>query len=120
MKVRVGSAGIAFAFHEAMVGMHNFTKNEREAVRQLVHKILTRDMASFNPESFQTWVKQLDEQFRKVAMTMRIELHSRAVHVSVKELRSGRVVFKFVCSSHVRFPDDAVSLAQAPVVPAFR
>ena len=103
-----------------MLGMHNFSKNEREVIRQLVHKILVREMGNFNPESFQSWVKQIEEQFRKVAMTMRVDLNNRAVNVAVREIRSGRIIVKFTCSSHVRFDDDAVTLTQAPVVPIFR
>lgn len=100
--------------------MHSVSKNEREAVRDLVHNILVRDMGTFNPETFQAWVKQFDERFRKVALTMRVELNNRAVNVVVKELRTGRAIVRFTCSSHVRFNDDEVSLSQAPEMPIFR
>jgi hypothetical protein len=53
-------------------------------------------------------------------MTMRVELNHRAVSVAVKEIRTGRVIVKFICSSHVRFDDDAVSLSSAPIMPSFR
>jgi hypothetical protein len=103
-----------------MLGMHSVSKNEREAVRELVHTIVVRDMGTFNPATFETWVKQFDERFRKVGLTMRVELNKRAVNVVVKELRTGRAIVRFTCSSHVRFDDNDVSLSQAPEMPIFR
>jgi hypothetical protein len=103
-----------------MLGLHSVSKNEREAVRDLVHNIVVRDMSTFNPETFQAWVKHFDDRFRKVALTMRVELNNRAVNVVVKELRTGRTLVRFACSTRVRFDDGEVSLAQAPEMPVFR
>ena len=61
-----------------MILMHSRPKEQREAVRQLVHMVLTRDMGTFNPERFKEWIK---------------------------EIRSSRTAYKFTASTHVPFDD---------------
>ena len=53
-----------------MILMHSRPKEQREAIRQLVHSVLTRDMATFNPERFKEWIKEIDARFRKVGLTL--------------------------------------------------
>ena len=53
-----------------MIQMHSRPKEQREAVRNLVHSVLTRDMATFNPERFKEWIKDIDARFRKVGLTL--------------------------------------------------
>jgi hypothetical protein len=86
-----------------MGAMHSFTKGQREAVSDLVRKVLVCDMGTFNADRFRDWVKNIDAQFRKMGLALRFEIHNRVVHFTVKELRSGRTVHHFDASTRVRF-----------------
>ena len=88
-----------------MPQMHSFSKEQREAVRQLVHLVLVRDMGTFTADQFKEWIKEMDSKFRKVALTLSFRLSDRTVHFSIKELRSGRSAFQFAASTRVRFDD---------------
>lgn len=90
---------------DAMILMHSRPKEQREAVRQLMHSVLTRDMGTFNPERFKDWIKDIDARFRKVGLTLGFTIKSRSVFFTIKELRSGRTAFKFAASTHVPFED---------------
>ncbi len=94
-----------------MILMHSRPKEQREAVRQLVHTVLTRDMGTFNPERFKEWIKDIDARFRKVGLTLAFTINERAVNFTVKEIRSARTAFKFTASSHVRFDDRDVVMS---------
>ena len=87
------------------VGLHNFSKEQREAVRQLVHNVLMRDMGSFTADRFKDWIKDMDAKFRKVALTLGFTLSNRSVNFTIKELRSGRTAFRFTSATRVRFDD---------------
>ena len=91
--------------------MHSYTKEQREAVRHLLHAVLMRDMGTFTPDNFKSWVKEIDAKFRKVALCLRFQLHNRSVHFTIKELRSGRTAFRFTSSTRVRFDDREVVLS---------
>jgi hypothetical protein len=86
-------------------GMHSYTKEQREAVRQLLHSVLMRDMGSFTPDGFRSWIKEMDAKFRKVALTLTFQLSNRVVNFAIKEIRSGRTAFRFASSTRVRFED---------------
>jgi hypothetical protein len=88
-----------------MILMHSRPKEQREAVRNLVHSVLTRDMGTFNPERFKDWIKDIDARFRKVGLTLIFEIRSRTVYFTIKEIRSGRAAYKFSASTHVPFED---------------
>jgi hypothetical protein len=88
-----------------MILMHSRPKEQREAIRQLVHSVLTRDMASFNPERFKDWIKEIDARFRRVGLTLLFTIRERAVGFTIKEIRSRRTAFKFTASTHVPFED---------------
>jgi hypothetical protein len=88
-----------------MIQMHSRPKEQREAIRNLVHVVLTRDMGTFTPERFKDWIKETDARFRKVGLTLLFEIRMRAVHFTIKEIRTSRVAFKFSASSHVPFDD---------------
>jgi hypothetical protein len=88
-----------------MTGLHSATKGQREVIRQLVHSVMLRDMGSFNPERFKEWIKAMDTNFRKLALTLTFKIHDRDVHFSIKEIRSGRSVYHFSSSTRVRFDD---------------
>lgn len=97
--------------------MHSFSKEQREAVRQLVHLVLVRDMGTFTAARFKDWIKDMDAKFRKVALTLTFRIYNRTVHFTIKELRTSRIAFQFDSSTHVRFEDRDVvmtveSLAQ--------
>jgi hypothetical protein len=92
-------------------GMHSYTKEQREAVRQLVHTVLMRDMGSFTPDRFKTWIKDMDAKFRKVALTLIFQVHNRSVQFTVKELRSGRSAFRFTSATRVRFDDREIVMS---------
>jgi hypothetical protein len=94
-----------------MTGMHSATKGQREVIRQLVHSVLVRDMATFNPQRFKDWVKAMDTNFRKAALTLKFRISDRIVHFEIKELRSGRTAFRFSASTHVTFDDSDVVMS---------
>ena len=93
------------------MAMHNYTKEQREAVRQLLHTVLMRDMGTFDPDRFKEWIRELDARFRKVALTLGFELRNRAVHFTIKELRTGRTAFRFTSATRVRFEDKDVVMS---------
>jgi hypothetical protein len=62
-------------------------------------------MGTFNPERFKDWIKEIDARFRKVGLTLAFAIRHRAVHFTIKEMRSGRTAFKFAASTHVPFED---------------
>jgi hypothetical protein len=88
-----------------MILMHSRPKEQREAIRQLVHSVLTRDMGTFNPERFKEWIKEIDARFRKVGLTLLFHIRERSVNFTIKEIRSRRTAFKFTASTHVPFED---------------
>jgi hypothetical protein len=88
-----------------MILMHSRPKEQREAIRQLVHTILTRDMATFNPERFKEWIKDTDAKFRRTGLTLHFTIRERSVNFTIKEVRSRRTAFKFTASTHVPFED---------------
>jgi len=109
--------GIWFAHHRDMpAGMHSFTKEQREAVRQLLHTVLMRDMGTFTPDRFKDWIKDMDAKFRKVALTLVFHLHNRSVQFTIREVRTGRTVFRFTSSTRVRFDDDDVVMSTDQVL----
>lgn len=85
--------------------MHSRPKEQREAIRQLVHAVLTRDMGTFNPERFKEWIREVDARFRKVGLMLSFAIRDRSVNFTIKEIRSKRTAFKFTASSHVPFDD---------------
>ena len=88
-----------------MILMHSRPKEQREAIRQLVHSVLTRDMATFNPERFKEWIKEIDGRFRRVGLTLTFTIRERSVNFTIKEIRSRRTAFKFTASTHIPFED---------------
>ena len=86
-----------------MTGLHSATKGQREVIRQLVYSVMLRDMGTFNPERFREWIKGMDANFRKMALTLIFKIHDREVHFTIKEIRSGRTVYHFNSSTRVRF-----------------
>jgi hypothetical protein len=94
-----------------MIQMHSRSKEQREAVRQLVHSVLTRDMGTFNPERFKEWVKDVDARFRRVGLTLLFTIRDRSVNFTIKEIRSRRTAYKFAASTHVPFEDRDVVMS---------
>ena len=91
--------------------MHSHTKEQREAVRQLLQTVLTRDMATFNPERFRDWIKNLDTRFRKVGLMLSYAISSsRTVTFTIKEIRSRRTVFHFASSTRVPFDEGELAM----------
>lgn len=88
--------------------MHSSSKAQREAVSDLVRKVIVTDMANFNPERFQDWTKNLDYQFRKTGLTLRFDIRQGVVYFTVKDLRTGRQAYHFHTSTRVRFDDSDV------------
>jgi hypothetical protein len=88
-----------------MIQMHSRPKEQREAIRQLVHSVLTRDMGTFNPERFKEWIKEIDARFRRVGLTLHFAIRQRSVTFTIKEIRSRRTAYKFTASTHVPFDD---------------
>jgi hypothetical protein len=94
-----------------MILMHSRPKEQREAIRNLVHLVLMRDMATFNPDRFKDWIKDMDARFRKVGLTLLFDIRSRIVHFTIKEIRSRRTAFQFTASTHVPFDDRDVVMS---------
>ena len=94
-----------------MIQMHSRSKEQREAVRQLVHSVLTRDMGTFNPERFKEWVKDVDARFHRVGLTLLFTIRDRSVNFTIKEIRSRRTAYKFAASTHVPFEDRDVVMS---------
>jgi hypothetical protein len=96
--------------------MHSYRKEQREAVNGLVRKVLVADMASFNPERFRDWTKNLDYQFRKTGLTLRFEIRQGTVYFTVKDVRTGRRAYDFHTSTRVIFDDRDVVPAEEKVI----
>lgn len=96
--------------------MHSFSKEQREAVRQLLHTVLMRDMGTFTPDGFRSWIKEMDAKFRKVALTMAFQISNRCVNFTVKEIRSGRTAFRFTSATRVKFDDRDVVMSTDQVL----
>ena len=94
-----------------MLQLHSRPKEQREAIRNLVHLVLTRDMGTFNPERFKDWIRDMDARFRKVGLTLQFDIRMRTVHFTIKEIRTSRIAFKFSASSHVPFDDRDVVMS---------
>jgi len=94
-----------------MIQMHSRPKEQREAIRNLVQLVLTRDMGMFNPDRFKDWIKDTDARFRKVGLMLKFEIRSRTVHFTIKEIRTSRIAFKFTASSRVPFDDRDVVMS---------
>ena len=92
-------------------GMHSYNKEQREAVRHLLHTVLMRDMGTFTPQNFKEWIKEMDGRFRKVALTLVFQIHNRSVSFTIKEIRTGRAAFRFTSSTRVRFDDREVVMS---------
>ena len=91
--------------------LHSINKEQRETVRQLLHIVLIRDMGTFTAERFKDWIKEMDQKFRRVAMTLQFTLRDRAVMFTVRELRTRRVVFQFQSATRVTFEDRDVVMS---------
>jgi hypothetical protein len=102
-----------------MRSMHSYTKAQREAVSELVRKVIVTEMGNFNPERFRDWTKNLDHQFRKGGLTLRFDVRQRTVHFSVRELRTGRLAYQFATSTHLSFDDSDVIKPIEEIAPRF-
>jgi hypothetical protein len=89
--------------------LHSYRKEQREAVNDLVRKVIVTDMTNLNPERFRDWTKNLDYQFRKTGLTLRFEIRQGTVHFTVKDLRTSRRVYEFHTSTRVLFDDHEVT-----------
>jgi hypothetical protein len=98
-----------------MIGMHSATKGQREVVRQLVHSVVLRDMSTFTPERFKEWIKNMDANFRKVALTLTFRISDREVRFAVKEISTGRTRHQFTSATRVRFEDRDVVMPIEPL-----
>jgi hypothetical protein len=93
------------------MALHSARKEQREAVRQLLHMVLTRDMGTFNAQRFKDWIKDFDAKFRKVGLTLQFRIHDRVVDFTIKELRTRRTVYDFAASTRVPFDDRDVVMS---------
>jgi len=92
----------------AQGALHSYRKEQREAVTDLVRKVLVTDMASFHPDRFKDWTKNLDYQFGKAGLKLRFEIRQGTVYFNIADVRTGRRVFEFHTSTRVLFEDDEV------------
>jgi hypothetical protein len=104
--------GIDIAQNCGMAGsMHSYSKGQREAVNDLVRKVIVCDLGTFTAERFRDWIKYTDSQFRKTGLTLRFDIRQRTVHFTVKELLTGRRAYSFSASTRVRFDDSDVIMS---------
>jgi hypothetical protein len=115
----IPSQGIRPAHGLAMT-LHSRSKEQREAVRQLVYLVLTRDMATFNPDRFKHWIKETDSKFRKVGLMLKFEIRDRFVYFRIREIRNGRIIYQFESSTRVPFDERDVVLSYEELSPAGR
>jgi len=102
-----------------MAATHFLNKGQREVVNELVRKLLVCEMGNFTPERFKDWVKNLDNQFRKMGLTLQFEIRDRTVCFTVKELRTGRRVYHFATSTRVRFDAGEVIMSYEEIARRF-
>ena len=100
--------------------LHSRSKEQREAVRQLIYLVLTRDMATFNPDRFKHWIKETDSKFRKVGLMLKFEIRDRFVYFRIKEIRNGRIIYQFESSTRVAFDERDVVLSYEELNPVGR
>ena len=74
--------------------LHSYRKEQREAVNDLVRKVIITYMANY--------------QFGKAGLTLRFDIRQGTVHFMVKDLRTGRRVYEFHTSTRVLFDDGEV------------
>jgi hypothetical protein len=91
--------------------MHSINKEQRETVRQLLHVVLIRDMATFTADRFKDWIKDVDQKFRRAGLTLQFAIRDRAVVFTIRELRSRRVGYQFHSSTRVVFEDRDVVMS---------
>jgi hypothetical protein len=103
----------------ATTATHSLSKGQREVVSDLLRKVLVSDMGTFTAERFKDWVKNLDNQFRKMGMTLQFEIRDRTVYFTVKELRTGRRLYHFSTSTRVRFDADDVIMSYEEITRRF-
>ena len=111
MGSRVAGRRYRSCLKPAMIQMHSRPKEQREAIRNLVQLVLTRDMGTFNPDRFKDWIKETDARFRKVGLMLIFEIRSRTVHFTIKEIRTRRTAFNFTASTRVPFDDRDVVMS---------
>ena len=99
------------------MNLHSRSKEQREAVRQLVYLVLTRDMSTFTADRFKYWIKETDAKFRKISLTLKFEIRDRFVYFRVKEIRNGRIIFQFESSTRVPFEERDVVLSYEELNP---
>ena len=97
--------------------LHSRSKEQREAVRQLIYLVLTRDMGTFNPDRFKHWIKETDSKFRKVGLMLKFEIKDRFVYFRIKEIRNGRVIYQFDSSTRVAFDERDVVMSYEELNP---
>src|SRR5438445_12891294 len=100
--------------------LHSRSKEQREAVRQLIYLVLTRDMATFNPDRFKHWIKETDSKFRKVGLMLKFEIKDRFVYFRFKEIRNERVISQFDSSTRLSFDEHDVVLSYEELNTAVR
>jgi len=100
--------------------LHSRSKEQREAVRQLVYLVLTRDMATFTADRFKHWIKEMDGKFRKVSLMLKFQIRDRFVYFQIKEIRNGRIIYQFDSSTRVPFDERDVVMSYEELNPVAR
>src|SRR5438874_12855946 len=98
--------------------LHSRSKEQREAVRQLVYLVLTRDMSMFTADRFKQWIKDTDNKFRKVSLMLKFEIRDRFIYFRIKEVRNGRIIYQFESSTRVPFDERDVIFSYEELNPA--
>ena len=81
----------------------NATPNQHEAIRRLLHAVLTCDIGRFDIEQFKRWVNEMDARFRKLGLSLGFVPQNRSVHFTIKETATGKIAFRFTSPARLRF-----------------
>src|SRR5437868_13933879 len=96
------------------------SKEQREALRQLIYVVLTRDMGTAQRDRFKHWIKETDSKFRKVGLILKFEIGDRFVYFRIKEISNGRIIYQFDSSTRVSFDERDVVLSYEELNPVGR
>lgn len=94
-----------------------FTNDRRQAALHSLQHVLMRDLGTLTRDQFERWTREMDRSFAPAGLTLECQLHNRSVLFTVKEVETGRAVFRFTSLTRVSFDDAAVTSCVEEFVP---
>ena len=71
---------------------------------------MRRDMSSFTPDLFMSWVNRTNARLGMVGFHLSFEIRSCEPHFAIREITSGRAVLCFAGSTRLPFDQGAVEM----------